>query len=62
MRQMHAEELEDLRQKSFLDVGLDSSQFFKYELANAIREIRNENRSLKLSKSLNKKKYKIINI
>jgi intermediate filament protein if len=39
---MHAQELEDLRQKSFLDVGLDSSQFFKSELANAIREIRNE--------------------
>ena len=29
LRQMHAQELEDLRQKSFLDVGLDSSQFFK---------------------------------
>lgn len=42
LRQMHAQELEDLRQKSFLDVGLDSSQFFKSELANAIREIRNE--------------------
>jgi intermediate filament protein if len=42
LRQMHAQELEDLRQKSFLDVGLDSSQFFKSELANAIREIRGE--------------------
>jgi len=42
LRQIHAQELEDLRQKSFLDVGLDSSQFFKSELANAIREIRNE--------------------
>ena len=42
IRQMHAQELEDLRQKAFLDVGLDSSQFFKSELANAIREIRNE--------------------
>lgn len=42
LRQMHTQELEDLRQKSFLDVGLDSSQFFKSELANAIREIRNE--------------------
>lgn len=29
LRQMHSQELEDLRQKSFLDVGLDSSQFFK---------------------------------
>ncbi len=42
LRQMHSQELEDLRQKSFLDVGLDSSQFFKSELANAIREIRGE--------------------
>ena len=42
LRQMHAQELEDLRQRSFLDVGLDSSQFFKSELATAIKEIRNE--------------------
>lgn len=42
LRQRHAQELEDLRQNSFLDIGLDSSQFFKSELANAIREIRNE--------------------
>ena len=42
LRQMHAQELEDLRQKSFVNIGLDSSQFFKSELANAIREIRKE--------------------
>ena len=42
LRQMHAQELDDLRQKSFVNIGLDSSQFFKSELANAIREIRNE--------------------
>lgn len=42
LRQRHAQELEELRANSFLDVGLDSSQFFKSELANAIREIRNE--------------------
>jgi len=42
LKQKHAQQLEDLRQNSFLDVGLDSSQFFKSELANAIREIRSE--------------------
>lgn len=42
LRQRHAQELDELRQNSFLDVGLDSSQFFKSELANAIREIRTE--------------------
>jgi chromosome segregation ATPase len=42
LRQRHAQELDELRQNSFLDVGLDSSQFFKSELATAIREIRTE--------------------
>ena len=42
LKQKHAQQLEDLRQNSFVDIGLDSSQFFKSELANAIREIRNE--------------------
>ncbi len=42
LRQRHSQELDELRQNSFLDVGLDSSQFFKSELANAIREIRSE--------------------
>jgi intermediate filament protein if len=42
LKQKHAQQLEDLRQNSFLDIGLDSSQFFKSELTNAIREIRSE--------------------
>lgn len=42
LRQMHAAQLDELRKKSFLDVGIDSSQFFKSELANAIRAIRDE--------------------
>jgi intermediate filament protein if len=46
LRTRHNQELEELRQNSFLDVGLDSSQFFKSELANAIREIRNEYESI----------------
>lgn len=46
LRQRHSQELDDLRQNSFLDVGMDSSQFFKSELANAIREIRNEYESI----------------
>jgi len=46
LRQMHAQELDELRQKSFVNIGLDSSQFFKSELANAILEIRNEYESI----------------
>jgi len=46
LRQMHAQELEDLRKKCFVNIGLDSSQFFKSELANAIREIRAEYESI----------------
>ena len=42
LRQMHAQELEEMRRKSFVDVGLDSTQFFKSELAQAIKQIRNE--------------------
>lgn len=42
LRQVQAQELEDLRASSFMDCGIDSSQFFKSELANAIREIRVE--------------------
>ncbi len=42
LKQLQAQELEDLRASSFMDCGIDSSQFFKSELANAIREIRNE--------------------
>lgn len=42
LTRVHAQELEELRRKAFADPGLDSSQFFKSELANAIRDIRNE--------------------
>ena len=46
LKQMHTQELEDLRQKSFVIIGVDSSQFFKSELANAIGQIRNEYETL----------------
>lgn len=39
---MHSQNLYDIREDTFMDCGIDSSQFFKSELANAIREIREE--------------------
>ncbi|KAL7674348.1 hypothetical protein ACOME3_000629 [Neoechinorhynchus agilis] len=42
LRQMHEAELNDMRSKTVVDVGLDPSHFFRNELANAIREIRAE--------------------
>ena len=42
LKQKHTQDLDDLRQNSFVDLGMDPNHFFKSELANAIRDIRNE--------------------
>ena len=42
LRQVHASQIDELRKKSFFDVGMDSSQFFKSELGNAIKAIRDD--------------------
>ena len=42
IKQVHETELNDLRSKTVLDVNLDPSHFFRNELAQAIRDIRNE--------------------
>ncbi|KAL7677902.1 hypothetical protein ACOME3_004132 [Neoechinorhynchus agilis] len=42
LNQVHDAELNELRSRSFVDGGLEPSQFFRNELANAIREIREE--------------------
>ena len=50
LRQVHGQELEDLRQQSFISSGIESSQFFKSELSNAIRDIRNEYEQINTSR------------
>ena len=42
LRIMHKKQLEEISSHSFVEVGIDSSQFFKSELALAIKGIRNE--------------------
>ncbi|CAF0905816.1 unnamed protein product [Brachionus calyciflorus] len=42
INKIHQQEMDELRRKMFYDPGVDSSQFFKSELTNAIREIRQE--------------------
>ena len=42
MREMHSKEVEAIKEKALRQVGLDPSQYFKSELANAIRGIREE--------------------
>lgn len=46
IKEIHAKELEELKHLALQDAGLDPSLFFKSELANAIREIRQEYESL----------------
>jgi len=42
LKQMHEADLNELRSKTVVDVNLDPSHFFRNELAQAIRDIRNE--------------------
>lgn len=49
LREVHAKELEELKNLALQDSGLDPSVFFKSELANAIKEIRDEYESLNQS-------------
>ncbi|KAI3381669.1 hypothetical protein SNEBB_004565 [Seison nebaliae] len=42
IKQIHEQELNELRALSARDTGIDSSQYFKHELANAIKDIRDE--------------------
>lgn len=42
LKQMHEADLNELRSKTVVDVSLDPSHFFRNELAQAIRDIRNE--------------------
>lgn len=42
LKNMHELELKELRDRSFVDSGLEPSQFFRNELADAINQIRNE--------------------
>ena len=42
LKQMHEADLNELRSKAIVDVSLDPSHFFRNELAQAIRDIRNE--------------------
>ena len=49
VREMHSKELEEMKTKALRDIGLDPSQFFKSELANAIRNIRDEFEALGVS-------------
>ncbi|CAF1585247.1 unnamed protein product [Didymodactylos carnosus] len=42
LKQMHESDLNELRSRTVVDVSLDPSHFFRNELAQAIRDIRNE--------------------
>jgi hypothetical protein len=46
LKEIHAKEIEELKHLSLHESGIDPSLFFKSELANAIREIREEYESL----------------
>jgi intermediate filament protein if len=42
LKQIHAQEIEELKQANLVGTALDPSNFFKHELSNAIRDIREE--------------------
>lgn len=42
LKQIHAQEIEELKQANLIGTALDPSNFFKHELSNAIRDIREE--------------------
>jgi len=49
LKEIHAKEIEELKQMQFQNQGIDPAVFFKNELGNAIREIRDEYESLNQS-------------
>ena len=49
LRIMHKKQLEDITSHAYVEVGIDSSQFFKSELALAIRDIRAEYEAINAS-------------
>ena len=57
LRQTHSQNLHEVRQDNFMDYGIDSSQFFKSELANAIREIREEYDQITANQQFEMDKY-----
>lgn len=42
LKQIHAQEIEELKQANLIGTALDPANFFKHELSNAIRDIREE--------------------
>jgi hypothetical protein len=42
LKQIHSQEIEELKQANLIGTALDPSNFFKHELSNAIRDIREE--------------------
>ncbi|CAF4576719.1 unnamed protein product [Rotaria sp. Silwood1] len=42
LKQIHAQEIEELKQANLVGTALDPANFFKHELSNAIRDIREE--------------------
>lgn len=42
LKQIHAQEIEELKHANLIGTALDPSNFFKHELSNAIRDIREE--------------------
>ena len=42
LKQIHAQEIEELKHANLIGTALDPANFFKHELSNAIRDIREE--------------------
>ena len=42
LKQIHAQEIEELKQANLIGTALDPANFFKHELSSAIRDIREE--------------------